>query len=72
MKKYELEDERKKPGRSHRPVFVVYSGYNDLTAEKCKAVDILTVFPKPMSLEKLARDVLKLIAAAKAQQSGAA
>jgi len=72
VKKFELEDDRKKSGRSHRPVFAVYSGYNDLTPEKCKAADILIVFPKPMSLEQLARDVIKLIDAAKAQQAGAA
>jgi two-component system response regulator PilR (NtrC family) len=72
VKKFELEDDRKKSGRSHRPVFVVYSGYNDLTPEKCKAADILAVFPKPISLELLARDVIKLIDAAKAEQAGAA
>lgn len=72
VKKFESEDPRRKQERSHRPVFVVYSGYNDLTTEKCNAVDILAVFPKPMSLEQLARDVLKLIAVAKAQKSGVA
>lgn len=44
-----------------RPLFVIYSGFNDLTPEICQDANISYVFSKPMCLDDLAHEILTML-----------
>jgi len=55
-----LADSIQKSGR-RKPIFIIFSGYNDLTPEMCAESGITETIEKPTTIDEIVRRMCKLI-----------